>query len=742
MADENTQDIQEAYRIKVEKAIALARTTSPDQLGSLNKMVEMQTNGLWSVEDENFRRVFDEWYKDFFETLSEPSQMIVEGKRQTQDSSKPIEQDTLNEWDQIAQNASRAKARVAKKNRDRRIVFEQQLQEAKTTEEKERAKKLLEQNELATKTSLQEASLHGSVRPDTLKAILDSEAEKNPEKNFDLQRSIKKARILDVFVDNTSNERDTSTDHSSLFRALAEEKGGVPFKKQTATYLDSLMDGLSPEDKENVKQHLFKKAFEKIVDNSQQLTDKVGSEAAQTIVTNLKTQLASSSELPSLHGASSIVNSVGNTVFGPTIQNDVAEMLALENSAGTLLQPTAQATFAGAQATAGAETQVLVNGVFVTGKINTAAIETAVVQSRLPFEFTLFASQGGRLAGASLGASGAGATTGAVGGKVAGGFLRKFLAGLGIKAGATAAGSAIGGTTGAALGTTAGGPAGTVIGFIGGSLVVPAWNAFKKGVGAFFTGKLIPFFSDGINAVQSYFGNGLPPAKKDNAWLVFAGLVLFPVLIVMGITNNQTTALRGSALVTSVGGGGYIPGMAIDCEKTPNDPRCSMTACNPAIQECRWPTTGSITQGPFTSCGNTSHRAANAIDIGAVVGTDVYATTTGTVTSVYVGCTDNTGFIGSSCGGGYGNSITIKTNAGYTLKFGHLSQGSICVSVGQTITNPNTVIAEVDQNGNSSGSHLHFELIGSVGINSILPVAVGHCANGTPGCPPCNTTTQ
>lgn len=159
------------------------------------------------------------------------------------------------------------------------------------------------------------------------------------------------------------------------------------------------------------------------------------------------------------------------------------------------------------------------------------------------------------------------------------------------------------------------------------------------------------------------------------------------------------------------------------------------------IGDCRWPTSGTITQGPNT---NDSHKndVRESIDIGASCGTAVHSTVNNAeVTAVFNGCTDNTGYIGNKCGGGWGNYIILRgeiqtgTNQTTTVsvRYSHLAQGSMpsvssSVSIGQRIGN-------VDNNGNSSGCHLHYEVVGATPpINSILPYAVPSCVGRVQCC--------
>lgn len=83
------------------------------------------------------------------------------------------------------------------------------------------------------------------------------------------------------------------------------------------------------------------------------------------------------------------------------------------------------------------------------------------------------------------------------------------------------------------------------------------------------------------------------------------------------------------------------------------------------------------------------------IDLAASSGTHVYAWKSGAVTL-------------SSWAGGYGNCILVKHSDGTTSRYAHLS-GYNC-SVGDTVA-AGELIGYVGSTGNSTGPHLHFEVI-------------------------------
>lgn len=157
--------------------------------------------------------------------------------------------------------------------------------------------------------------------------------------------------------------------------------------------------------------------------------------------------------------------------------------------------------------------------------------------------------------------------------------------------------------------------------------------------------------------------------------------------------------------------------------------------------DCKWPTSGTITQGPNT---NSSHRGTirESIDIGTSCGTPVVSTLQAgaVVKAVFNECLDDTGYIGNKCGGGWGNYIdvqgTISTGPGnttaVTVRLSHLMKNSM-PAVG-TALQQGQKIGQVDHNGNSSNCHLHYEVRGGAPINNILPYPVPSCTNSTACC--------
>ena len=134
-----------------------------------------------------------------------------------------------------------------------------------------------------------------------------------------------------------------------------------------------------------------------------------------------------------------------------------------------------------------------------------------------------------------------------------------------------------------------------------------------------------------------------------------------------------------------------------------------------------WPTPGCYYL-TSTFSEQRSYEVHNAVDIGAGMGTPVYAASSGVVTQAYSGCTHNWGkSYGNwcSCGGGYGNVVYLSHDSGgYMTIYGHFS--SITVSTGQHVS-AGQLIGYVGSTGWSTGAHLHFEAHDASG-NKIDPM--------------------
>ena len=87
----------------------------------------------------------------------------------------------------------------------------------------------------------------------------------------------------------------------------------------------------------------------------------------------------------------------------------------------------------------------------------------------------------------------------------------------------------------------------------------------------------------------------------------------------------------------------------------------------------------------------------NGLDYDGVTGDPIFATDNGVV--IYAGWSDR----------GYGNVIVIDHGNGYLSLYAHLMDGGIAVGCGVAVYG-GTTIGYMGSTGNSTGSHLHFEL--------------------------------
>jgi len=109
------------------------------------------------------------------------------------------------------------------------------------------------------------------------------------------------------------------------------------------------------------------------------------------------------------------------------------------------------------------------------------------------------------------------------------------------------------------------------------------------------------------------------------------------------------------------------------------------------------------TGGPVTQCpfGSFSHRGTWAMDFGVPNGTPIYSTFAGVA---YVGE-----------GNGYGVYVDVHSNIGgdeFFIRFAHMPPGGNMVSNGQKVE-AGQQIGESDNNGFSTGPHLHYEVVGA-----------------------------
>jgi murein DD-endopeptidase MepM/ murein hydrolase activator NlpD len=118
------------------------------------------------------------------------------------------------------------------------------------------------------------------------------------------------------------------------------------------------------------------------------------------------------------------------------------------------------------------------------------------------------------------------------------------------------------------------------------------------------------------------------------------------------------------------------------------------------ISDSGWakPAGGYITSvfGYSADYGTKFHKGT---DLGAGCNANIYAAHSGTVIFALYGWN-----------GGYGNEVMIDHGGGIVTRYGHIIDGGILVSNGQSV-GVGTNIARVGSTGDSTGCHLHFEVI-------------------------------
>ena len=127
-----------------------------------------------------------------------------------------------------------------------------------------------------------------------------------------------------------------------------------------------------------------------------------------------------------------------------------------------------------------------------------------------------------------------------------------------------------------------------------------------------------------------------------------------------------------------------------------------------------------VSSGTVTSAGwfyvSLNQSPHLGMDIGAPIGTELYAPANGVVIYMYTGCPTSGSGYGDTCGGGAGNALIMLTQVDgitYAVKYYHMknenllgwTSGSfIPVSRGQ-------LVGHVGHSGSSTGAHVHIEVI-------------------------------
>jgi len=163
-----------------------------------------------------------------------------------------------------------------------------------------------------------------------------------------------------------------------------------------------------------------------------------------------------------------------------------------------------------------------------------------------------------------------------------------------------------------------------------------------------------------------------------------------------GITENTSLVVGGELIIPDAqmsdeGGDKPAPNLK---ESTKKDK--DYYAKNPSIKNSAGTYINPVPAGHKTQG---LHNGV-AIDIGAPIGTPIYASAAGRVIIAKTGWN-----------GGYGNFVVIKNSNGTEARYAH--QSRLAVHAGESVSQ-GEVIGYVGNTGHSTGPHLHFELRGGV----------------------------
>ncbi|HXI15479.1 MAG TPA: phage tail tape measure protein [Chloroflexota bacterium] len=228
-----------------------------------------------------------------------------------------------------------------------------------------------------------------------------------------------------------------------------------------------------------------------------------------------------------------------------------------------------------------------------------------------------------------------------------------------IKAEVSKAWGGVAGSVGVSVGEASGHVdsfAGTVLSTLG-KLASDVWDAAKR-----IGGNIIDAIKDGVTSAAEGLGNAAADAVRG---------ALDAAKRAVGVSTPARAGGRGGSLaVPNISPAGWfnpVPGASVSQEYG------------------RTPYSGIYPGGIHTG-----------IDLAATLGRDVFAASAGTVTRAGWDTT------------GYGNMVTIAHANGLSTLYGHLNK--IGVSPGQQVASGQD-IGDLGSTGNSSGPHVHFELL-------------------------------
>lgn len=167
-----------------------------------------------------------------------------------------------------------------------------------------------------------------------------------------------------------------------------------------------------------------------------------------------------------------------------------------------------------------------------------------------------------------------------------------------------------------------------------------------------------------------------------------------------------------------------------ETEENKNDYKYFLEVLSVVNKDCSMSVDGLPLDKPYTITGwfptynkDGTGGKHKGIDFGVSVGTPLYSVSDGEVVLIGTTCSENGGFLGSTCGAygivGGGNYVFIKVQDGsdyYIVNYSHMSQ--VEVNKGQKVHSGER-IGTSGNSGNSSGAHLHFEIHKNQDVNSV-----------------------
>ncbi|WOO87022.1 M23 family metallopeptidase [Mollicutes bacterium LVI A0039] len=111
------------------------------------------------------------------------------------------------------------------------------------------------------------------------------------------------------------------------------------------------------------------------------------------------------------------------------------------------------------------------------------------------------------------------------------------------------------------------------------------------------------------------------------------------------------------------------------------------------------------------TCDLGCYEGHKGVDLVSTTDKKIYAGGKGIVYSLNTGCSNN-GYLGNTCGGGYGNYVVIMYNikgVNYYIVYAHMEQVNSSIDVGSSV-DINTFLGLEGSSGSVTGSHVHIDV--------------------------------